>query len=324
MGDWTNTGTLLGHNDKVLSVSWASDSRHLVSAGLDGRIIIWDAQYSCKKQVIQRHASSWVLTCAFAPSMEIVVAGGMDFACSLYSVKPGGSTSVDRNPPHGKIVYSSYVTSCKFLDATRLAVSLGDGGIVLSDIHKGQTLESSQPVGAQEQTCISVNPTDSSMVASGSVDSEAYLWDVRLSQSMAFTAGNSQVNDIDFSPSGRELVGVFQDGTAKIWDLRDLSKPTVVDCGEPAYSCSFAEQVLIAKHNGEQGSIVAYDLQKAKLATIGQRRKTFQPYSCVRVTPDGQLTALSGWAGNVELLVKGSPTGSMIRKVRNFFSSKSR
>ena len=77
---------------KIYAMHWASDSRNLVSASQDGKLIVWDS-YSTNKvsgewggeetrgsfDCVQVHAiplrSSWVMTCAYAPSGTYVACG---------------------------------------------------------------------------------------------------------------------------------------------------------------------------------------------------------------------------------------------------------
>ena len=81
-----------GHLAKIYAMHWASDSRNLVSASQDGKLIVWDS-YSTNKvrrtvsstevefssNSVQVHAiplrSSWVMTCAYAPSGTYVACG---------------------------------------------------------------------------------------------------------------------------------------------------------------------------------------------------------------------------------------------------------
>ena len=102
---------------------WGADSRNLVSASQDGKLIVWDSYSTnkvsgslilrtntrpgtCKYQIhlpkyqlyqpkyqientkCQVHAiplrSSWVMTCAYAPSGNFVACGGLDNICSIY------------------------------------------------------------------------------------------------------------------------------------------------------------------------------------------------------------------------------------------------
>lgn len=59
--------TLKGHLAKIYAMHWAQDKRHLVSASQDGKLIVWDA-YTTNKVAAIPLRSSWVMTCAYAPS----------------------------------------------------------------------------------------------------------------------------------------------------------------------------------------------------------------------------------------------------------------
>lgn len=60
-----------------------SVSRNLVSASQDGKLIVWDS-YSTNKVYAIPLRSSWVMTCAYAPSGSFVACGGLDNICSIY------------------------------------------------------------------------------------------------------------------------------------------------------------------------------------------------------------------------------------------------
>lgn len=62
--------TLKGHSQKVYSLEWAQDKRHIVSASQDGRLIVWDALNGHKLNAI---ASAWTMSCSFAPDGRFVV-----------------------------------------------------------------------------------------------------------------------------------------------------------------------------------------------------------------------------------------------------------
>ena len=52
---------------QVFAMDWAEDSRHLVSASQDGKLIVWDAYTANKVNAIPLR-SSWVMTCTYAAS----------------------------------------------------------------------------------------------------------------------------------------------------------------------------------------------------------------------------------------------------------------
>jgi len=77
--------------------------------------------------VIQIHAiplrSSWVMTCAYAPSGNFVACGGLDNICSIYSLKTReGNVRVSRELSG----HNGYLSCCRFLDDNQIVTSSGD------------------------------------------------------------------------------------------------------------------------------------------------------------------------------------------------------
>lgn len=54
-----------------------------MSASQDGKLIVWDSHTTNKVHAIPLR-SSWVMTCAYAPSGSYVACGGLDNICSIY------------------------------------------------------------------------------------------------------------------------------------------------------------------------------------------------------------------------------------------------
>ncbi|NWY36253.1 GBB4 protein, partial [Sylvia atricapilla] len=65
----------------------------------DGKLIIWDSYTTNKMHAIPLR-SSWVMTCAYAPSGNYVACGGLDNICSIYNLKTReGNVRVSRELP---------------------------------------------------------------------------------------------------------------------------------------------------------------------------------------------------------------------------------
>ncbi|KAI4877062.1 hypothetical protein NFI96_002403 [Prochilodus magdalenae] len=114
--------TLRGHLAKIYAMHWGSDSRLLVSASQDGKLIIWDSYTTNKVHAIPLR-SSWVMTCAYAPSGGYVACGGLDNICSIYSLKTReGNVRVTRELPG----HTGYLSCCRFLSDNQIITSSGD------------------------------------------------------------------------------------------------------------------------------------------------------------------------------------------------------
>ncbi len=100
----------------------SNQSRYLVSASQDGKLIVWDAYTTNKVHAIPLR-SSWVMTCAYAPSGSYVACGGLDNICSIYSLKTReGNVRVSRELPG----HTGYLSCCRFLDDNQIVTSSGD------------------------------------------------------------------------------------------------------------------------------------------------------------------------------------------------------
>lgn len=124
---------LKGHLAKIYAMHWAQDKRHLVSASQDGKLIVWDAFTSNKIHAIPLR-SSWVMTCAYAPSGNYVACGGLDNICSVYNLKTkDGNVKVARELS----AHTGYLSCCRFISDRQIITSSGDMSCMLWDIDVG-------------------------------------------------------------------------------------------------------------------------------------------------------------------------------------------
>lgn len=162
-----------GHLAKIYAMHWGTDSRLLVSASQDGKLIIWDSYTTNKVHAIPLR-SSWVMTCAYAPSGNYVACGGLDNICSIYNLKTReGNVRVSRELAG----HTGYLSCCRFLDDNQIVTSSGDTTCALWDIETGQqTTTFTGHTG--DVMSLSLAP-DTRLFVSGACDASAKLWDVR-------------------------------------------------------------------------------------------------------------------------------------------------
>ncbi|KAI5298854.1 argininosuccinate lyase [Ascosphaera pollenicola] len=189
---------LKGHLAKIYAMHWSTDRRHLVSASQDGKLIIWDAYTTNKVHAIPLR-SSWVMTCAYAPSGNYVACGGLDNICSIYNISArDGPTRVARELSG----HSGYLSCCRFINDRRIITSSGDMTCMLWDIEAGSKVtEFADHLG--DVMSISINPTNNNVFVSGACDAFAKLWDIRTGKAVqTFSGHESDINAIQFFPDG--------------------------------------------------------------------------------------------------------------------------
>ena len=126
--------TLRGRLAKIYAMHWGTDSRLLVSASQDGKLIIWDSYTTNKVHAIPLR-SSRVMTCAYGPSGNYVACGGLHNICSIYNLKTReGNARVNRELAG----HTGYLSCCGFLDDNQIVTGSGDTTCALWDIETGQ------------------------------------------------------------------------------------------------------------------------------------------------------------------------------------------
>jgi guanine nucleotide-binding protein G(I)/G(S)/G(T) subunit beta-1 len=210
--------TLKGHLAKIYSLQWATDKRHIVSASQDGKLIIWDAYSSNKIHAIPLR-SSWVMTCAYSPSGNMVAAGGLDNICTLYSIRGGANAAGSPGAGEAKVArelsaHSGYISCCRFINDRQIVTSSGDMTCMLWDIEQGvRTMEFNDHTGDVMRwvlglatgrwvrfmltTCsISLAP-NANLFVSGACDATAKVWDIRTGKAVqTFTGHESDINAV--------------------------------------------------------------------------------------------------------------------------------
>ena len=207
---------LRGHLAKIYAMHWSTDRRHLVSASQDGKLIIWDAYTTNKVHAIPLR-SSWVMTCAYAPSGNYVACGGLDNICSVYNLSArDGPTRVARELSG----HSGYLSCCRFINDRRILTSSGDMTCMLWDVETGSKVtEFADHLG--DVMSISINPTNQNVFVSGACDAFAKLWDIRTGKAVQTFAGHeSDINAIQFFPDGNAFGTGSDDASCRLFDIR--------------------------------------------------------------------------------------------------------
>eukprot|EP00088_Acartia_fossae_P002470 TRINITY_DN1099_c1_g1_i1.p1 TRINITY_DN1099_c1_g1~~TRINITY_DN1099_c1_g1_i1.p1 ORF type:complete len:341 (+),score=61.34 TRINITY_DN1099_c1_g1_i1:265-1287(+) len=286
-----NRRTLKGHLAKIYAMHWSEDSRNLVSASQDGKLIVWDS-YSTNKVHAIPLRSSWVMTCAYAPTGAFVACGGLDNLCTIYSLKTReGNSKISRELPG----HTGYLSCCRFIDDNQIVTSSGDMTCALWDVETGQqvTLYSGH---AGDVMSLSLSPDNRTFV-SGACDATAKLWDIRDGNcKQTLTGHESDINAVTFFPNGFAFATGSDDATCRLFDIRadqELSWYTHenIICGITSVAFSKSGRLLMAGY--EDFNCNVWDSMKAERAgvLVGHENRV----SCLGVTEDGMAVCTGSW-----------------------------
>ncbi|RWS28579.1 Guanine nucleotide-binding protein subunit beta-2-like protein, partial [Leptotrombidium deliense] len=205
-----------GHLNKVNDVDFSGDSRFLVSAALEGKLIIWDTWSGNKIRIIPL-MSSWMMSCAFASSGSFVACGGMDNMCTIYDVtdkNATGSAKIRRE----LMGFEGFLSACRFVNDNQILTG-SNMKIILWDLEKNVKISEFQGHCGDVLT-LSLSP-DLNTFVSGSVDVTAKLWDIRdASCKQTFWGHTADVNSVYYHKSGFAFVTGSEDKSSRLFDIR--------------------------------------------------------------------------------------------------------
>jgi guanine nucleotide-binding protein G(I)/G(S)/G(T) subunit beta-1 len=289
---------LKGHFGKIYAMHWsAADSRHLVSASQDGKLIIWNGFTTNKVHAIPLR-SSWVMTCAYSPSGQLVACGGLDNLCSVYKL-PQGTKDVGQQKTYGELAqHEGYLSCCRFVRDNEIITSSGDSTCILWDVEtKTPTSIFNDHTGDVMSVSIHEN---SNLFVSGSCDATAKLWDYRQGGKTncvkTFPGHESDINSAQFFPDGNAFGTGSDDSSCRLFDIRAYAQLNKFSnekilCGITSVGFSKTGKMLFAGYDDYNCYI--WDTQLGILVDqlIGHDNRV----SCLGVSEDGKALCTGSW-----------------------------
>jgi len=283
--------TLRGHLAKIYSMHWATNTSQLVSASQDGKLLVWDGLTTNKIHAIPLR-SSWVMTCAFAPSGMYVACGGLDNICSIFNLR---SKDVPIRVCRELNSHTGYLSCCRFLNDKQILTSSGDMSCIIWDIEGGSKVREFIEHNGDCMS-LSLNPTDSNLFISGACDSVAKLWDLRTGKCVqSFTGHEADINAVQFFPNGNAFGTGSDDGTCRLFDIRAdrelIQYQSGKELGVTSVSFSVSGRYLFAGYDDFNCNV--WDTLK------GENVYTLQGHdnrvSCLGVSSDGMALCTGSW-----------------------------
>lgn len=306
--------TLKGHFGKVTAFHWSGDSKHLVSAGQDGNLLIWNTVTSNKMQSITLN-SSYVMSVGMEQTKgNLVACGGLDNLCTIYP----------RNAPEKAVEmvnHDGFVSCCRFLDESEILTSSGDSTCIRWDIATGRPIST---FAEHTADAISISIKDRNVFASCSVDKTVKIWDLR-TPDMAVQSyigfHTADVNDVEFMTTDLNCFATCcQDNIVRLFDMRAYNQLSSYATGavsgadasipdDGLTSLSFSRSGRIIFTGQADGTVYGFDVlstpkkagQKHSSPAFTLPQAHERHVSCVGVSPSGEALCTSSWDGLLKI-----------------------
>jgi guanine nucleotide-binding protein G(I)/G(S)/G(T) subunit beta-1 len=290
---------LKGHFGKIYAMHWSEqDSKHLVSASQDGKLLIWNGNTTNKVHAIPLR-SSWVMTCAYANDGTLVACGGLDNLCTVYKLPQAGKPTAaqDQKLTYAELAqHEGYLSCCRFIGGDEIITSSGDSTCILWDV------ENKQPKAIfNDHTgdVMSVSIFDhGGQFVSGSCDSTSKLWDHRDKKTCVKTFGGheSDINSVAFFPDGNAFGTGSDDSSCRLFDIRAYAQLNKygnerILCGITSVAFSSTGRLLFAGY--DDYNCYVWDTLTGQL--VQQLAGHENRVSCLGVTKDGRALCTGSW-----------------------------
>ncbi len=249
---------LIGHRERVNSVSFSPDGQMLASGSVDNTVRLWQVASQEPLGAPFTGHKNEVMSVSFSPDGQTLASGSKDETVRLWSVSShkllgvplighqDSVRSVSFSPDGQTLASGSWdktvrlwsVSSQRLLGAPLTghthwvnSVSFSPDGQTLASVSYDQTVRlwqvaSREPLGTlltgheRAVTSVSFSP-DGQILASGSEDKTVRLWSVVSQEPLGapLTGHQDYVTNVSFSPDGQMLASGSLDKTVRLWQV---------------------------------------------------------------------------------------------------------
>jgi WD40 repeat protein len=222
-GDGT-PNVLRGHSGPVLSLAW-SKTGALVSAGAEGKVIIWDVAGARPQATLT--PGTIIRALAVSTDGTLLAGGGEDLVVHLWDLATGKPVTAGDKPLR-LAGHTDWILCLAFSPDGKLLASGGhDGTVRLWDVTSRKKLldvpaqpppaPKTSPEPAATVYSLTFSPDGKQLVA-GNTEAQIHFFNVADGKYLrTFTGHTSTVTGLAFHPTGTVLVSASKDRTIRLW-----------------------------------------------------------------------------------------------------------
>ena len=291
------------HNGMIGCIAFSPDGKMLVSAGIDGRVRVWDVTSPAAKELatFPRQGTEFQ-SVAFAPDDDYIVVGGI----------ARGTAGVWRwDWKDGKVAeWGQYqgdkvnVPAVAFApDGKRLAAAIGPFVVAFKvNGRQAGTGEILKGHGGAVRA-IAWSP-DGKRLASGGESKLIIVWAwgwLGASQKTKVRAQTDILTGLAISPDGCRMAAVGLDKAVVLWDAEDPKEGTTVSLtghSDPLRVVQYLKDGTLASLS-QQGHLILWDPRAA--IPLAEFHLSDRMAACLAISPDGRRVATGSNDGRVSL-----------------------
>jgi len=246
-----------GHGQgAVRSVVALPDARHLLSAGLDKTLRLWELETG--REIRRTGTSGQVLALALSADGRRALSGGTDKSVQLWDV--GSGVELKR-----VVLDRSVISLALSSDGRRGLAGLDGGAIRLLDLNAGREIRRLQGHTGGAVHAVAFAP-DGHRALSGGDDHTVRLWDLKTgSERHRLSEPRSTIWSVAISPDGCRGLAGGDDGVLFVWDMSDWNAIRRLEgAADPILSAAFMPDGgrVISGHGS--GRLVVWDLENGR------------------------------------------------------------
>ncbi|KAK9380639.1 40S ribosomal protein RACK1 [Kockiozyma suomiensis] len=208
----------VGHTSDVLSVSFSSDNRQIVSGSRDKSIKLWNILGECKYTITEKGHSDWVSTVRFSPNPRhpVIVSAGWDKLVKVWNLEVA-----ELETDH--IGHTGYINALTISPDGTLCASGGkDGQTMLWDLNDSKHLYSLD--AGDEIHALTFSPNRYWLCAATSSSIKIFDLEKKISVDDLkpdFSEGGKEPECISlaWSSDGQNLFAGYTDNKIRVWQV---------------------------------------------------------------------------------------------------------